>query len=91
MEPLIGILVSFIPGSQARHRPWHPNHEASRMGYSPPEWIVIVFILVTFAGVLYQSYLAGHLVYLGLATLVTLLGAGLLYKGRKDSKPTLRD
>lgn len=41
-----------------------------------PEWLVIGFILLVFAGVVYQAYLAGHLV---LVVLMVPVGLGLIY------------
>jgi hypothetical protein len=45
---------------------------------------VILFILAVFAGVLWQIYLAGHLVYAAIATLAAMLIAGLFLKVRRS-------
>lgn len=50
-------------------------------GENPPmrfstEWLVVGFILLVFAGVVYQAYLAGHLLLL---VVMLPVGLGLIY------------
>lgn len=49
--------------------------EIPSMRFSP-HWLVIGFILLVFAGVVYQAYLAGHLV---LVAIMVPVGLGLTY------------
>lgn len=53
--------------------------EPGLMGYST-EWIVLIFILATLAGVTYQCYQAGHLALLGGSVAVALALVAVLHR-----------